>query len=364
MKKKIVFLATYLGEVNRGAETFVIELVKQLRLTYDIEIYAKGYSSDVKDLIIKVDNETPKWLKLHNWIYNNFYPYRYVCFKKITWTPDSLEQRFFNEYVYKHYLKDRSDIALMFPNNGIFGAKISKLIRDKHKTPFIYTGHGGIGISEKLIIKENPDLYIALTEAHKEWAFDFTRNVVKIPNGVDINKFINLPKVELKKATIICVAAFVLIKRQKLLIDAVSLLKEVHLILLGNGEMKEELTNYGKEKLGERFQIKSVAYDEIPKYYQMADVFSLATEVEPFGIVYLEAMASNLAVVAPDDGPRREIMGEAGLFCDVENVKEYSATLQAALSKDWKDIPRNRVVANFDWQNVAKRYKVEIDKLI
>ncbi|MDQ1141123.1 glycosyltransferase family 4 protein [Pedobacter agri] len=361
--KKIVVLATYVGEINRGAETFVIELVKQLRSSYDIEVYSKGYSSAIKDLIVKVENQIPKWFKFHKWLYHNFYPFRYICYKKMRWTPDSLEQNFFNQHVYNTYLKGRTDIDLMFPNNGLEGAKISKLLRDENNIPFIYTGHGGIGISEELILKENPDLYICLTEAHRKWALQYTKKLIKIPNGVDIGMFKSIPKISKKKKLVICVAAFVSIKRQKLLIDAVSLLEDIELLLLGNGEMKDELKKYGNEKLRDRFEIKSVDYNEVPKYYQRADLFSLATKEEPFGIVYLEAMASNLPVVAPDDSPRREIIGNSGLFCNVESAKEYAETIKKALSHDWGDLPRNRVAQFFDWEKIANQYKTEIEKL-
>ena len=37
--KRIAVLATYVGKINRGAETFVIELCKHLRKNYIVDIW-------------------------------------------------------------------------------------------------------------------------------------------------------------------------------------------------------------------------------------------------------------------------------------------------------------------------------------
>ena len=49
MKHKIIILATFVGVINRGGETFVIELVKKLREYYDIEVYSMGINEDIKE---------------------------------------------------------------------------------------------------------------------------------------------------------------------------------------------------------------------------------------------------------------------------------------------------------------------------
>ena len=49
--KKIVFLATHIGLINRGAETFVIEIVKKLSKDYKVVVYSKGISEEKKDYI-------------------------------------------------------------------------------------------------------------------------------------------------------------------------------------------------------------------------------------------------------------------------------------------------------------------------
>jgi len=363
--KKIVILATYVGIVNRGAETFVIELVKKLEQYYDIEVYSLGVDESIKEKIIKVDVNFPFWYKFHTSIYNKFHLYKVLCDRAYFAIPTIIDQHIFTTLVYKKYLKDRKDIDLLFPNNGSNGAKMARLIKNKYNIPFIYTGHGGIGDGERRILNQKPDIYIALNETHKRWAISQYHNIIKIHNGVDVNsfkpKFIEKDK---KSKTVLCVGAFIELKRQKLLIDAVSILNNVNLILLGSGKLYDELKAYGHAKLGSRFEIKSVAYNDIYKYYEKSDLFSLPTKEEPFGIVYLEAMSMNLPIVAPDDESRREIISEAGLFCDVENPEKYAESILKALNMDWKSIPRDRAINNFDWSMIAKTYRNEIDKLL
>nr|AIA89301.1 Glycos_transf_1 [uncultured Nostoc sp.] len=65
----------------------------------------------------------------------------------------------------------------------------------------------------------------------------------------------------------------------------------------------------------------------------MADVFALPSLGEPFGIVYVEAMAAGLPVVAPDDNIRREIIGEAGILCNCKIAKEFANALDRAMNK-------------------------------
>ncbi|WP_131536249.1 glycosyltransferase [Pedobacter nototheniae] len=363
--KKIIVLATYVGVINRGAETFVIELVKKLRDNYNVEVYSLGNSEEIKDNITLVDSTPPFWFKPHRFLYNKIYPYKVLCDRLFSPIPTIIEQYYFTKVVYEKFLKGRKDIDLLFPNNGYSGTKLASLIRQKSGTPFIYTGHGGIGSGEIKILLEKPDLYIALNDTHANWAKKFHNDVVKISNGVDVIKFnpeTNRHPSGLK--VVLCVGAFVQLKRQKLLIDAIEKLSDVKLILLGEGEMMNELNSYGQQKLKCRFEIKSVKYSEIYTYYNKCDLFSLPTKEEPFGIVYLEALAMNKPIVAPDDKSRREIIGEAGLFCDVEDSTVYSKTIEKALHMNWGNIPRDRAVSKFDWNIIASKYKEVIDCLI
>ena len=109
--------------------------------------------------------------------------------------------------------------------------------------------------------------------------------------------------------------------------------------------------------LGDRFQILTVPFDQMPSIYRSADVFTLpSVSSEAFGNVLVEAMATGLPVVATDDPIRNEIVGEAGILVDPENTDEYALNLQKALDTNWGDRPRTQA-EKFSWDEIAKKYE-------
>lgn len=356
MRKKVVLLATYLGVVNRGAETYVIELVKKLRSVYDIEVYAMGTNSQISEQIIQVPIQFSKILSWHEKFYYQSRLYQKICDRTYYFIPSVLEQYFFSQTVYKKYLASRSDIDLLFPVNGIWGVKIAEKIRRQNGTPFIYAGHGGIGRGEELILKCDPDAYIALTPWALKWASKISNKTLLIPNGVDLAHFNRKIPIQKDSLNVLCVGAFTTFKRQKLLIDAMKLVNHGTLTLLGSGELQEDIEVYGKKHLGDRFVLCNVPYDQVKDYYEKANVFSLPSLNEPFGIVYVEAMAMNLPIVAPDDEARRYVIGDCGILCDVENASQYAEALQKCLETDFSDRPVQRVAENFSWDVIANAY--------
>lgn len=361
--KKIAILAPYVGIIDRGAETFVIELSRRLMKEYQIDIYTTGCVNELKKCIVTVDVDRSVFMKLHQIIYDKNKIYRMFC-NKIYWIiPDIIFQKKFTKKVFEKYIANKN-YDIIFPNNGIWGAIYANKLREKRKIPFIYTGHGGVGIGEKFILQEKPDWYIALTKHHEVWAKKLYEKVIKISNGIDCENFSSniSPEKKKNKNVVIMVAAFTAFKRHKLAIDAISLLDDFSLILLGKGELYQEILEYGKSKLNHRFEILSVPYGEIKSYYEKANVFTLPSKDEPFGIVYLEAMAMGLPVVAPDDIVRREIVEDAGFLCDCENSQQYAMTILNAVNYEWKDKPRKQAL-KFSWDKIAEEYKKVIEGL-
>lgn len=304
-----------------------------------------------------------KFLCIHEKIYNRNQYYRKIINKFYYLIPDVIFQKKFTKTVFKIINMKKYDI--LFPNNGIWGAKYSAKYKKNKSTPFICTGHGGIGLGEKYVIKTRPDMYICLTDNHLSWArdinkFEQTRTIV-IPNGVNVSDFTQSKN---KKGTkILSVAALTAFKRHELTIKAVSRIEDVELIILGKGEEESNLKRLATRLLPGRCTITSTSYEDIKTYYSEADLFVLPSLNEPFGIVYLEAMASNLPIVAPDDSQRKEIIGNAGLYCDVEDSDTYAQCIKKALNMEWGNKSRTRA-EQFDWTIVAKKYEDVIEEII
>ncbi len=100
-----------------------------------------------------------------------------------------------------------------------------------------------------------------------------------------------------------------------------------------------------------------VEYKDMPKYYRAVDIFTLPSwGNEAFGMVYLEAMACGLPIVATDDDLRHEIIRNAGVYVHPTNILEYTKGLEKALEKKWGSIPRKQA-EKFGWDEVTQKYE-------
>jgi glycosyltransferase involved in cell wall biosynthesis len=302
---KIAFLNKYQNKVARGAETFVYELSRRLSKHHKV------------DIISKIN--------------------------------------------YLDLLKCKYD--LIIPTNGRIQVIVTRIISWLSGSKMVVSGQSGIGWDDKVNILSFPDTFIALTDKAEKWAKRFNPlvRIEKISNGVDLKKFKplgELYEVNLKKPIILAVGAFTDQKRLEFAIAAVAKLKDVSLLLVGGGgNLKDQLEVHGKKLLGDRFQLLSVPFDEMPKVYRTADVFTLPSESsESFGNVLIEAMATGLPVVATNDSIREEIVGEAGILVDPKNVDKYAEALQKALNTNWGEKPRKQA-EKFSWDKIAEKYE-------
>ena len=301
---RILFINKYQNRVFRGAETFVFELSKRLSKNHEVDVI-----SDVN---------------------------------------------------YFKLLKKKYDVII--PTNGRCQVVIIRKITWLTGAKMIVSGQSGNGWDDRINLYAFPNAFVALSSCALNWAKKVNPFVksVYIPNGVDINTFGPTGEkfnTQLEKPIILAVGAFTEQKRMDLVIKAVARLKDVSLLMSGGGgDLKEKLAVEGKRLLGDRFEITSVPFSEMPKVYRAADVFSLPSAPwESFGNVLVEAMASGLPVVATDDPIRREIVGKAGLFVNPTDTDEYAGILQKALDANWGDKPRKQA-EKFSWDEVAGKY--------
>ena len=335
---KIAFLNIYQGAVNRGLETYVTELSKRLGKIHIVKVFG--------------GHETPKK--------------RWPVLWRFYLDPHSFSVALYTIKLLPNIWKEKYNAV--FALNGGWQPALIRLITWLYGGKMIIPGQSGIGWDDRNNLWSFPDSFVALSTFAAKWANKANPfvNVDIIPNGVDLDKFKPVGKkytTSLKDPIIVCQGALELSKRLDLTIRAVGKLKRVSLILVGGGSLKEELFTLGKKTLGDNFEIVEVPHNKMPDIYRLGKVFTLPSwSSEAFGIAYVEAMATNLPVVATDDPVRREIVGNAGIFVEPENTKDYSQALRDAINKNWKDLPRKQA-EKFSWDNIGEKYETLFQKL-
>jgi len=303
---KIAILNKYQNKVFRGAETFVYELGKRLSKKHTVDIVA-----DVN---------------------------------------------------YFGLLREKYDIII--PTNGRFQVILVRIISWLTGAKMIVSGQSGMGWDDIVNLYSFPDAFVALSKKAMNWAKSVNPNVkvLYIPNGVDLDKFKpggKAYKTGFKKPVVLCGGAFTAQKRMNLSIKAVAKLPDVSLLMVGGGgELRSELKRYGEKVLGkDRFKILTVPFDQMPEVYRAADVFTLPSRPsESFGNVLVEAMATNLPVIATDDPVRSGIVGEAGVLVDPTDTSAFAKAIKSALGKKWGTVPRTQA-EKFSWDSIAKKYE-------
>ena len=266
-------------------------------------------------------------------------------------------------------IRAQYDVVLNFA--GPVAGRLCVWKRRWDGTPFINAGQGqATGWLALQLADQHPDSYVALTGPSLKWirANRPELDARLIPNGVDSKTFrpnILDPGLDMPAPIILTVSALTPMKRIDLAIKAVGQLDQGSLLLIGDGESRDDYSQLGLNILGpERFRmLPAQTHRELPSYYAACDVFTLPSPGEPFGIVFLEAMSSGLPVVAHHGEDQRWIIGEYGITCNCLDPKEYASALRIAASRSATFDPRARA-KDFDWTKISSQYAQLLDDLV
>jgi glycosyltransferase involved in cell wall biosynthesis len=98
---------------------------------------------------------------------------------------------------------------------------------------------------------------------------------------------------------------------------------------------------------------------DLPYLYSGADLFILPSLYEGFGLPIIEAMACGTPVAAADNSSLTEIVGDAGLLFDAENVSQIQDTMMRVLdSPELQHNLRKKGLARaeeFSWERSADK---------
>ena len=207
-----------------------------------------------------------------------------------------------------------------------------------------------------------------------------------IYNGIDVSKFTAPQKTnDLRKQhrlpsspIILFVGVFKSLKGlQNLILAIPQIVNEttdvIFLVVGGKWGYKEKMLKLvNKLKLENHVLfVDKIPNNEMPGYYAMADVVAVPSRYEGFPLVILEAMASTRPVVASNVGGIGEAVldNQTGFLVEKDNINQLAEKIIQLLNAPKKrekmgHLARKRVSAHFNWENIAKQYKLEYQKLV
>ena len=173
----------------------------------------------------------------------------------------------------------------------------------------------------------------------------------------------------------VCVSRLVPRKGQDRLIQAwpqvVAQVPEAHLLIVGGGPYRRRLARLAAASpvAGRITFTGEVPWEELPAHYAAGDLFAmpcrtrwLGLDLEALGVVYLEAAAAGLPVVAGRSGGAPETVehGVTGLVVDGRRAGEVGAAVAELLGDPARAAAmgaagRRRVEERFSWEAVAGR---------
>jgi glycosyltransferase involved in cell wall biosynthesis len=185
-----------------------------------------------------------------------------------------------------------------------------------------------------------------------------------IPNGVDCDRFSpgsaqrDLFDIPTDRPIVLMVSALIPTKRVEVGVDAVSRIPKAHLVVAGDGPLRDIITDKAAQLLPGRFTCLSVSPEQMPALYRSADVFLHLSKNEPFGNVFVEAMACGLPVVGHDSPRSRWIMGADEFLLDTESPGAIAQQIELALrASHGTSENRSMKAAAFSWTKVARQYR-------
>lgn len=220
-------------------------------------------------------------------------------------------------------------------------------------------------------------------------------NTALIPNGVDVNRFsaacadreaLGIPA---NAAVVLMAGALV---PQKRILDGIALLKnlrDLFILIVGDGPMREQIATAAAASLRGRWKLMSVPFERMPLVYASSDLLLHMGVDESFGNIYIEALAAGLPVVAhdteltrwifahqrsgssadrfdPDIASKELVMcGPDAWLVDTKKHGQVTSALQSALlSRRKLHAGLNPMARTYSWETVSAQYAAFVKKVV
>ena len=313
-------------------------------------------------------------------------------------------------------IRDKAKILLPTPR---VNRAVARIVKERTIKTIAFGAAAPLGWMSSTLRKAGAERIVALTHGHEVWwakVFPFNlalrkigtsvdsltylgqftqraiarslskasaEKMVKIAPGIDVDHFSPQDSSQLRrelhlenKRVIVSVGRLVHRKGQDHLIQSMpEILKSVpdaHILMVGQGPYLSHLKKLVQElNLVDHVSfIGRIQYAQLPQYICAGDIFAMPSrsrffglEVEGLGIVYLEASACGLPVIAGSSGgaPDAVLDGVTGIVVDGENNQEIATAAIKLLkdldgSKAMGQAGREWIIENWRWEIWSQRF--------
>ena len=152
-------------------------------------------------------------------------------------------------------------------------------------------------------------------------------------------------------------------KNLPVLLDAYATLKDRPPLIIGGGkgwDYDAIFAAVARHQLEDAVRfVGFIPSEELPIWYNCAEVFVYPSVFEGFGLPVLEAMACGTPVITADASSLPEVAGNAGRCVPPDDVSAWTAALQQAWEDSaWRQTARERGIseaARFTWARTAEQ---------
>ncbi|MCB1997200.1 MAG: glycosyltransferase family 4 protein [Burkholderiaceae bacterium] len=330
---RIALLCSGLGHIRRGHEVFARDLFDLLKPDLDVTLFKGGGEPAERELVIpNLPRNSPALAGVHalaspRWMAAAQEQERLRAEgESFAW--GALPALLAGGYDIVHTL-EREVCSALWVNRHLFA-----------RTPRILWSNGGA-----IPARHQPPCDAVQEHTAANLAQSQQGKAFLIPHGVDTRRFHPGVASDYRQRHGIPPDAFVVItvgsicywhKRTDHVIREVAAVPGAWLLVVGQETADTPaIRALGEQLMPGRIVFDSLPHDELPQAYAAADVFTLGSLHETFGIVYIEAMAMGLPVVCTQHANQRQIV-QQGEFLDMSRPGALSAVLAGRSRSQWK----------------------------
>ncbi len=355
-RTRVALLCSGLGTVRRGHEVFARDLFELVRDAVDISLFKGGGAPAPGETVIPhVPRDAPELDGMHLCVAPKWHAaavqVERMRVEGETFAYGALPALLVGDFDVLHCL-EQEVCQVLWAHRHLFA-----------RTPAILWSNGGA-----LPAADQPPC-----DAVQEYTdYNLQRSArgraFLIPHAVDTRRFHPGVVSSFRQRHGIPAEAFVVItvgsicywhKRTDHVIREVSQVPGAWLVVAGQETPDTAaIKTLGRELLGDRVIFTSLSHDALPDAYAAADVFTLGSLFETFGIVYIEAMAMGLPVVCTDHPNQRGIVKD-GVFVDMRAPGALARALRETPTAEWARLREQGpkiVQRDFDAASVRQRY--------